>query len=149
MNAKLTKSASASQTDRRNTAVTSCSFHGNSEVKLRRLWLADMLGQVVPCRRVWRGSPGHWCHQRYWSQGQGSSLFSHTTMQEEEREKQTEWKRAESEIHRLWKLLPKHRVNKHVEESRTTHFGSYLEAIVSLAERTQPQITLSVFCYLA
>lgn len=79
---KLTKSTAAlqrdRQTDRGNTAVTSSSFHGNSEVKPGRLWLVGRPGRVVPCRRVWRGSPGHWCHQRYWNQDQGSSLFSHT-----------------------------------------------------------------------
>lgn len=99
---KLTKSNAALQTDirtdRRNTAVTSSSFYGNSEVKPGRLWLAGRPGRVVPCRRVWRGSPGRWCHQRYWNQDQGSSLFSHTTREwgggEKERQKRNKdkWK---------------------------------------------------------
>lgn len=141
----LTKSASSPQadrqTDRQNTAVTSSSFHGNSEVKPRRLWLAAELGQVVPCRRVWRGSPGHWCHQRYWNQDQDSSLFSHTTKEEERR--RTE-KRKKVKYRRMEKQLSKRRVNEHVEECRVTHFGSYLEAFISLAGATGPQISLSV-----
>lgn len=79
---KLTKSTAALQTYRQideTLRVMSSSFHGNSEVKPGRLWLAGRPGRVVPCRRVWRGSPGHWCHQRYWNQDQGSSLFLHTT----------------------------------------------------------------------
>lgn len=109
-NSKLTKSTAAPQTDRQtdrqNTVATSSSFHGNSEVKPGRLWLAGRLGRVVPCQRVWRGSPGHWCHQRYWNQDQGSSLFSHTTTERErdkrrkkrQKEKKKERRATQSEI---------------------------------------------------
>lgn len=76
--------------------------------KTGRLRLAGRPGQVVPCRRVWRGSPGHWCHQRYWNRDQGSSLFSRTaterggrdTGRKEKKRQDNNWKWNT----KLWKI---------------------------------------------
>lgn len=132
----------------------SSSFHGNSEEKPERLWLAGRLGRVVPYQRVWRGSPGHWCRQRYWNQDQGSSLFSHTTGERKGRQNKTDRKNKG----KTRKVKCTDQNNLHVSIARTacthgshafmcrgTRLGSY---VGGLQFRTIGRITMNkIYCF--
>lgn len=132
----------------------SSSFHGNSEEKPGRLWLAGRLGRVVPYQRVWRGSPGHWCRQRYWNQDQGSSLFSHTTGERKGRQNKTDRKKIKEKQVKV-KCTDQKNLYVSIERTACTHgnhafmcrgtrFGSY---VGGLQFRTTDTITVNkIYC---